>query len=534
MATETYSLGTTVNKDDKSNIESQYEKLSINRETYIERAREASELTIPHLFPPKGANEATTYPTPYQSVGSRGVTNLASKLMLALFPPQAPFFRLDIDDLIYKQLEGNPQQKATIEQGLAKIEKSIMDNIETNNDRVAVYEALKQLIISGNVLLKLGEEGLRVIRLENYVVKRDPEGKILTIIIKEHISRASIPPKLQNQIPQDMEDKQFLHLYTHVTRQKNGYKLVQEINKTKVLSQSYTLENMPFIPLRFNRVDGSDYGRGHVESYIGDLKSLEGLTRSILEGSSASSKMLFMVAPNGTTRASSIAKAPNGAIIEGSAGDVSVLQANKFGDFRVALEASQRIEQRLQFAFLLNASVQRQAERVTATEVQLVANELQDALGGVYGILTTEFQLPYLRAKIALLRKQKLLPELPENIVKTKIIVGMEALGRASDRIKLLQFMSDLASTLGAETLAKYVNLDDAIKKFAIANGIDTQGLIKSPEQVQQEMQQQQALQAGQQFLDPRVITKAGDLLNDNNQALEVNEQGEPNIVDRE
>jgi hypothetical protein len=43
MATETYSLGTTVSKDDKSSIESQYEKLSINRETYIERAREASE-----------------------------------------------------------------------------------------------------------------------------------------------------------------------------------------------------------------------------------------------------------------------------------------------------------------------------------------------------------------------------------------------------------------------------------------------------------------------------------------------------------
>ena len=314
MATETYSLGTTANKDDKSNIESQYEKLSINRETYIERAREASELTIPHLFPPKGANEATTYPTPYQSVGSRGVTNLASKLMLALFPPQAPFFRLDIDDLIYKQLEGNPEQKATIEQGLAKIEKSIMDNIESNNDRVAVYEALKQLIISGNVLLKLGEQGLRVIRLENYVVKRDPEGKILTIIIKEHISRASIPPKLQNVIPQDMEDNQFLHLYTCIKKAKNGYELMQEIKKVEVLKQKFTEENMPYIPLRFNRVDGSDYGRGHVESYIGDLKSLEGLTRSILEGSSASSKMLFMVSPNGTTRASSIAKAPNGAI----------------------------------------------------------------------------------------------------------------------------------------------------------------------------------------------------------------------------
>ena len=33
-----------------------------------------------------------------------------------------------------------------------------------------------------------------------------------------------------------------------------------------------------------------------------------------------------------------LAKAPNGAIIEGNASDVSVLQANKFADFRVAYE----------------------------------------------------------------------------------------------------------------------------------------------------------------------------------------------------
>ena len=127
--------------------------MELDREIYLERARRLSELTIPHLYPPKGANEATSYPTPYQSVGSRGVTNLASKLMLALFPPQAPFFRLDVDDLVYRQIEGDPQQKATIEQGLQKIEKAVMDSIESNNDRVAVYEALKHLIVSGNVLL---------------------------------------------------------------------------------------------------------------------------------------------------------------------------------------------------------------------------------------------------------------------------------------------------------------------------------------------------------------------------------------------
>ena len=66
-------------------VESQYQKMELDREIYLERARRLSELAIPHLYPPKGANEATSYPTPYQSVGSRGVTNLASKLMLVCF-----------------------------------------------------------------------------------------------------------------------------------------------------------------------------------------------------------------------------------------------------------------------------------------------------------------------------------------------------------------------------------------------------------------------------------------------------------------
>ena len=81
--------------------------------------------------------------------------NLASKLMLALFPPHAPFFRLSIDDLVFKQIQGDPASKSKIEQGLSNIEKAVMDNMEVSNDRVAVYEALRLLIVSGNVLLRL-------------------------------------------------------------------------------------------------------------------------------------------------------------------------------------------------------------------------------------------------------------------------------------------------------------------------------------------------------------------------------------------
>ncbi len=239
---ERYEFGFSTSIDSKSSIESQYQKMEIDREIYLERARESAELTIPYLYPPAGSNQATTYPTPYQAIGARGVMNLASKLMLALFPPQAPFFRLDVDDLVYRQIQGDPQQKATIEQGLAKIEKAVMDSIERNNDRVAVYEALKHLIVSGNALLKLTDTGLRVYRLDNYVVKRDPQGKILKIIIKESLSPNTLPKKLSQIIGNVVQEEQkIINLFTCIKREKNNFSVMQEVKGKIVNSAKYDL-----------------------------------------------------------------------------------------------------------------------------------------------------------------------------------------------------------------------------------------------------------------------------------------------------
>ena len=100
--------------EDKTSVHSQYNKLELNREVYLERARDCAKLTIPTLFPDKSNNEATEYRQPYQSVGARGVMNLASKLMLALFPPHAPFFRLSVDDLVFKQIKATQELKVLL------------------------------------------------------------------------------------------------------------------------------------------------------------------------------------------------------------------------------------------------------------------------------------------------------------------------------------------------------------------------------------------------------------------------------------
>lgn len=157
-----------------------YMRLESLRHSYLERGRDCARLTLPHLLPDEGDQTGRKFPTPYQSVGARGVNNLASSLLLSLLPPNAPFFRFVIDPKAVKNLEAmSPKAKGEAEQSLSEMERLVMREIEGLSIRVALFEAVKQLIVTGNVLLYFPDEGpMRIIRLDRYVVKRDPMGHV--------------------------------------------------------------------------------------------------------------------------------------------------------------------------------------------------------------------------------------------------------------------------------------------------------------------------------------------------------------------
>jgi hypothetical protein len=479
-----------------------YSQLEQTRQSYLDRARDCSELTIPSLIPQDSHNETSDLYTPFQGIGARGVNNLASKLSLALMPPNSPFFRFMVEPYTLKQMAQEPAARTNIEKQLGEYERAVMSEIESSGDRVAVHEALKHLIIGGNVLLHVGATKLRVIHLDSYVVSRASSGDVLEIVIVEHVSPNALDKSTAAQIQGKLEgDEKTVEVYTHVERKNEFFHVYQEVRGVVVNGSrgKYKADSVPFLPLRFSRIDGEDYGRGFVEDLFGDLRSLEGLTQAIVEGAAAAAKVLFMVNPNGTTRMKAIAQAENTAIIEGNRTDVSVLQMDKYNDFRVAYQAMQSIEERLSQQFMLQSSVQRNGERVTAEEIRYLASELEDTLSGIYSILSQEFQLPYVNRKIDVLTRAKKLPKLPEEVVKPTIVTGMEALGRGHDLRKLDLFIQGMTQALGPEVLAQYVNLADYIKRRATALGIDTEGLIKSEEQIAQERQQAQQQQMMQQ-----------------------------------
>jgi len=489
-----------------SSIAKTYEQMASDRDSFLSRARNCAELTIPTLMPPEGHTGSTQYVTPYQSVGARGVNNLASKLLMTLLPPNQSFFRLTIDDFDLTELGGDARGKA--EEALARIERSATQEVESKAIRVPTFEALKQLIVSGNVLVHMPpKSGMKVFRLDRYVIQRDTMGNILKIIVKESIAYDALPKEVLEALMENPEyqvdtNKKECDIYTCVKRVGKKFEVHQEVHDIIIPSTKglYTEDKLPWMALRFIAVDGNNYGRSFCEEIVGDLKSLEALTKAIVEGSAASSKLLFLVRPNGTTKMRSIADAPNGGIISGDANDVTTLQANKFNDFRVAQETMQKITERLSFAFLLNSSVQRQAERVTAEEVRYMAQELETALGGIYSVLSQEFQVPLVNLLLSKMQKEGKMPKFPKDTLKPQIVTGLEALGRGQDLNKLSQFLQML-QPLGNEVIASELNIGDYLDRLGASLGIDTQGLVKSDEQKQQEAQQQQEMMQQQQMM---------------------------------
>ena len=500
---------------------SRYTTLEANRDPFLDRARDSAEFTIPSIMPRDYHNKHTTLYTPYQGIGARGVNNLSAKLLLALLPPNQAFFRLTLDEFTLSELAGRDDMKGEFEKAMSSIERVVMNEMEVNNFRNALFESLKHLLICGNVLLYVTPDlKMKVYHLDRYVVKRDGIGNVLEIITKDMVAPNALTEEQKALIDGGEKDKDSYEdnceIYTCVKRSENNKKwLVHQEIKDQVIPSSigsYPIDKNAFIPLRYTSIDNADYGRGFIEEYIGDLRSLEALYRSVVEGSAAASKVLFLVKPNGSTRLKTLSESPNGAIREGNAEDVTTLQVNKFSDFNIAFQTMKLIEERLQFAFMLNTSVQRNNDRVTATEINFVSKELDDSLGGLYSLLSQELQLPLINRLMFQMEKKKALPPLPKDSVRPKIVTGLEALGRSSDLQRLNMFVQQLQPF--AEQLMTYLNLDEYVKRVGTSLGVEMEGLIKDPQQIQAEQQAMQQ-QAMMEQNTPAIVKEGAGMVRD-------------------
>ena len=491
---------------------SRYDHLTSYRNHFLDIAVECSELTLPYLIQRDELRPShKNLRQPWQSVGSKAVVTLASKLMLALLPPQTTFFKLQIDDSKLGT-ELPAEIRSELDLSFAKMERMVMDSIAASGDRVAVHQAIKHLVVGGNALLYMGKDGIKHYPLNRYVVERDGNGNIIEIVTKELINKQLLPQEFQELKARETvalgSNTNDVEIYTHVKLDNNRWVWHQEAFD-KVIPNTdgkAPKDANPWLVLRFNSVDGENYGRGRVEEFLGDFKSLNALSQAMVEGSASAAKVVFVVSPSSMTKPQTIAQAGNGAIVQGRPEDIGVIQVGKTADFSTAMQMMQNLERRLLEAFLvLNV---RQSERTTAEEVRLTQLELEQQLGGLFSLLTVEFLVPYLNRKLLVLSRSGQLPKYPKDLVRPTIVAGINALGRGQDRESLTAFITTVAQTLGPEALMKFINADEAIKRLAAAQGIDVLNLVKSMEdqQAEADVAAQQEQEMAQMQMAPQLL----------------------------
>jgi hypothetical protein len=468
--------------------------LDSKRDQVLQRGRDCADITIPALMPPNGADENTNLSTPYQSLGSRGVNNLASKLRLALFPPGQPFFRFQIDsDTIDQVTAQEPAVADQIESVMQQLENEALDELEQGSDAVILHAVIKQLIVVGNCLLHMPkDEPSRAFRLQNYVVVRDAAGNWFEIVAQETVSKYTLPEDVKVTVNDTKDDDEDVVIYTHVKKEGNKAVWYQEIDEQVVPGSEgrAAYDNCPFIPLRWAALENENYGRGHCEEYLGDLRSLEDLSKDLVAFSAAAAKVIFLDRPNSTTDLEALQEAESGEFVEGNIEDIGVLQLNKYHDFQVTKSQIDDLSLRLSHAFLLTTGTVRDAERVTAEEIRMQAQELEDVLGGVYSVLASELQQKVVRRLIERLKSKGRFPALPEGTVNPVIVTGFEALGRGHELNKLRNYFQDGIAMYG-EAFMQEFNAAAIADRLATHHNVDVDALKKTDEQKQAEMEQE-------------------------------------------
>lgn len=479
---------------------SEFYKSSVSdRQPFEDRAEQIAELTIPALFRRKGSGGSEKLKDMYcQGLLAKLIKNLSSKITLTLFPPSASGFRLDPDAVALQELTGgNPELLSQVREDLSAGSDLINKETEAQDIRRHVFGLVDQQIVVGACIMeKVPKRGIKIHTLRNMVALLDDVGEAIQMCVYEELNR--VPDGVE--FPEDRPVGEKYELYTMCTwlPESKTWEVSQELEGVLFDPKYYSDENVPFSYQGMSWNVGEDYHRPLCEDIIGTISSYDKLSKVLTEGSLIASKsLLFVDERGGRTRKRDVANSKNGDVIDGRADDVTAFTFGKNFDFQVPMQVRAEARQELEEFFLAKNSITRQAERVTAEEIREMAQELEMQMAGVYAIISNRITKRIVRWIMSELGMKF-------EAVEVKIITGLNALGMSNEVVKLDGFVSRLAQ-LEKITWLKEKELID---RYAEGYGVNTVNLLKTPQEVQQEMQAQQ-----QQALEMQALQSGADSL---------------------
>ncbi|MFA4972341.1 MAG: portal protein [bacterium] len=502
-------------------IRTQFEREDAERSSFLDLCRECAALTIPSILLPLGQTAGGRIPITYQSIGADGLSTLVSKVLVALFPPLGPWFRMSPGPQVREKAGAAGWQ--AFDDYLYGRELQLISKFEKSNYRMVIRQCLESIFCVGNGLLQeLDNYNYRSFRLDSWIPIRGSDGQILQIVVKEkvHVLELTDDQLALCEIKREDVEKvgyseQWKDQYTRARLQRDGTWVITQEIKDKEFNRSEERVS-PFIPIGYIELSGENHARGFIEERIGDLRSHNGLSKALLDGYIAMTMLrpIFDSSKGYTTDAFT---RPNGVPVEGrvegeTPNGLAFLHTNKSMDMGGALMGLTQIEKRLGKQMLMESATQPQGERVTAYQVDRIRQEIDGALGGAFVNIAGELQIPLLKRLEHRMERDRLLIPIPAQFKKDvdiSITTGLEALARQLSAQKLLGALQSVAQLPGA---LQEIRLDVAMRELFKGTGLSVDQFFKTMAEKQAEQQAAIAQQA-QVAANEQKAKTAGNLM---------------------
>lgn len=465
--------------------------LDAKRQGLLSRCEAYAALTIPSVCPPQGYDSGNDELQPQlHSFGPQLVSNLVNKMMLACFAPTRPFMKLRVPPRLLAEIQqAYPKMtESKIAEESSIYEKELMAYLDEIQARPKLYDLFTHLIVTGNVCRLMEDKQMRILGIKDFVVRRANNGRVLEVIIKEKVFYDDLPNYAKEACrgkKEDDDELEYFRWFTWDGKYYNERQFIEdvEINNSKHKGR-YTPEDMPVSIHTWRLPDKAHYGIGHVEDNIGDFNGLSDLTEAEVNGAILASEFRWLANPGGATSPADIQASQNGDVLPGRGEDLELVSAGAVANaISVVSQSADKFVRRLGSAFLLTSSIQRDAERVTAEEIRVLANELETNLGGVYSRLANDIQLPL--AYWLMKNSEAGNGVFDGTTIKPVIVTGLDALSRNGDLENVRLFLADVTTvTALPEEVSQYLKLEPIFQALAAGRGLPSSTYVRTQEEV--------------------------------------------------
>ena len=509
-------------------IKDRFQELDSRRIRKLERSRYMASLTVPTVLPPAGWTNEEQLPQPNSSIPARGVVGMASRMLSAMLPVNdAPFFRLTT--------KTTADNSTNIQNYLESLTRQTYKKLSGKNLREALFQVLQHLIVVGDSLMVMEDDfTFRVIRFDHFVLRRNTEGDVKEIIYLDFVAATNdeeIEDNFRAQYSADYASQGYKVVYNRLTRESPDEDWTVEREEDDRVTEEGSYKILPFVALRWSSVAGENYGRSHCEDIIGDIATLDAYTEASIEGMAAASTFWMGVDPAGITEIDDLAGQPNGTWVPARTSDVFTLSPSQTINPQVqsTFNAVETMRREVGQAFLLDSASIPSGDRVTATAVRKIGQELETVLGGAFSSISRELFLPLIQRAIFLMLDNKEIDERLEGQffsedgeLDFEIVTGLQALSRDTELMKLMQ-MGEMMRNLPEMAMQKF-NFVEYARALVTALGFDADMWVKTDEQIkaeqqeamseqmvmQQQMQGQQAITEGMQQAAAQDLAQTG------------------------